>query len=60
MVAWGYGVKVVATVTGEACWPSPKSPWSEVKRRGSYVGSLIGFVPVGVNGLFVYYPKFYV
>jgi len=32
MIFWGCGVKVVTAVAEEACWPSPKSPWSDVKK----------------------------
>ena len=53
MVVRGYEVKEVTAVTGEARRPSPKSPWSEVERRFSYVGLRVELVPVVLNGLFL-------
>jgi len=47
------GVVVVTAVTGEACWPSPKSPWSGVRRGVVYVGSLVELVLVVFNRFFV-------
>jgi len=49
IIVWGCGVKVVTTVTEEACWPSPKSLWLKVKRRVSYIEVLVEFVPVVIN-----------
>jgi len=34
MIVWGCEVKVVTAVTVEARQPSPKSPWSKVKKGG--------------------------
>jgi len=53
MVVQGCEVKEMTAVTGEARRPSPKSPWSEVGRRVSYVGLRVELVPVVLNGLFL-------
>jgi len=44
MVVRGCEVVAVTAVTGRAHRPSPKSPWSGVRRGGSYVGSLVEYV----------------
>jgi len=50
MIVRGCGVLVVAAVTGKACRPPPKSPWSGVGREVFYVGSPVEFVPIVFNG----------
>ncbi len=59
MIARGCGVKVVTAVTGEARWPSPKSPWSGGEKKVSYVGALVEIVPIGMNRFFYLLSKNY-
>jgi len=57
MIVQGCGVVMVAAVTGEARQPSPKSPWSRVRRGVVYIGSPVEFVLRVFNGFIWYYPK---